>query len=227
MDLKFRQQQSGPETNLVNRFLQGNELLLDKSLIYEVLIEPYAEVGAPDILIVGWSKENAYKWPPERFKLKKDEIKLLHFISTHKSKGVRLDDISTKLGLTPRKVDHFISKLDKAGLIESRKCRYFVKNFNQNFIVRQIITIEAKIKNWKDAFSQAQLNENFATHSYVLIPEETYNENVKNWKNGKIGLITQEGIISKVRKKARKGSLPSSYYSWIINEYIGRNCSVA
>ena len=96
------------------------------------------------------------------------------------------------------------------------------KDFQSKFFIRRIITIEAKIRNWKRALHQAELNQNFASHSYVLLPEKSISENVATSFRGNIGLLAQDDNRVIFKKRAKKGKLPGSYFSWILNEYIGR-----
>lgn len=79
------------------------------------------------------------------------------------------------------------------------------------------------MKNKKKALLQAQVNQNFASLSYILMPEKKIiNHNSKSDICPDIGLITFDGKKAELKKKAKRLQLPGSYFSWILNEHIGR-----
>ena len=225
LQIKFRKGKNGPEAELVNEFLNYYDKLFEKeNLEYSILTEVYAEVGIPDILIVAWDKNLKDNWTPERNNLNRKDLKILHHISSSGKRGFKIDQITKQLGFERRIVKRSVENLKSANLIEFdiEKNTIRVSNLDEVFFIKKIISIEAKITNWKKAFYQASLNENFSSHSYVLLPNNTINNNVLSSIKGNLGLLSHIGDSAKFKRKAKKNKLPGSYFSWVINEYIGR-----
>ena len=101
-----------------------------------------------------------------------------------------------------------------------------ISNKNKLFFIDSIISIEAKIKNWKQAFNQANINTLFSSESYVLFPDKLTvinNGTVDSYFND-IGIFTYNGSDNiNILRKARKVQIPTSYLSWVFNENIGRS----
>lgn len=217
-ELKTRARNKGLESEMVQSFLESNNLFNKSSLNYVILEETYAEIGIPDVLIISWPKINKINWNSERNNLKKKDLKILHHISTSSAKGLKIVDIISQLGYDEKAVSKSLSKLDNSNLIRMRGGKIYIHKFRSNFFIREIVAIEAKLKDTKKAILQAEINRNFSSLSYVLLPEK---KDVKNYTSD-IGLITFNGEKAKVKKKARRLNLPGSYFSWVLNEHIGR-----
>lgn len=217
------QELNGPEAKLVKSFLANEGFFKEEGLEYTVLKETYAEVGIPDILILIWDKNGLSSWTEERRNLTKSDIKILHHISTKGKRGEVLNNIIYQLGFSERKTKKTIQKLLISDLVlQKENGKVYSKDLGNNFFIRKIISVEAKIKDWKSAINQAELNDTFSSHSYVLLPNEKINAKIKSCFDKQIGLLGQEGEKTILKKKARKGDLPKSYFSWVLNEYIGR-----
>lgn len=222
-DIKFRKEKRGPEFDLVVNFLNSSaHKFYNSSFELTQLIEPYAEAGIPDVLLIIWDKTLCKDWKPERNQLTKFDIKILHHISKFGKKGVEIDKISRDLNLDNKHTYKAIHRLITSNLVDESNNKSYIKNLNENFFIKKIISIEAKIGNWKNAFHQAQLNENFSSHSYVLLPIEKVSKDVLSYESGNTGLLAQDGKKLVLKKKAKKTQIPGSYFSWILNEYLGR-----
>lgn len=223
MSIRFRKARLGPEHDLVNKFLDHHkEIFAVKGLEVTVLVETFAEIGIPDVLIILWDKRHHEGWRPERNTLQKNDLKIVHFISSFGQKGIEEEEIVNKLCFSSHQLRKSITNLQNADLITVRHGHIKIKNFNRNFFVRKIISIEAKMNDWKTAINQAQLNQNFSSHSYLLLPKEKVSENVLAACSNEMGLLTYDGQKSSIRRKAVRSNIPSSYFSWMLNEYIGR-----
>ena len=228
LQFNFRKEKEGPENDLVNTFLnQYTHNFEKKNYKFKILKEVYAETGIPDILIVVWEDVNKSDWSPKRNKLDKTDIKILHHISSNGKRGIRFKRILQQLGYSEKSAQKSLKKLVQAELIFFNGMTARIKDFENSFFVREIISIEAKMSDWKNAFKQAQLNENFSSHSYVLLPDKTITENVVSSINGNLGIFSQSEDGAKLKVRAKKAKLPGSYFSWIINEYIGRQLASA
>ncbi|MBO6830200.1 MAG: hypothetical protein JJ876_11650 [Muricauda sp.] len=223
LQLNFRKEIIGPENDMVEAFLNHYiQKFEQKNFKFKVLKEVYAETGIPDILIVVWEEMDKWGWSPKRNNLDKTDIKILHHISLNGKRGIRFKRILEELGYPEKISNKSLKKLVDAELIDFNGTTARIKDFESSFFVREIISIEAKISDWKNAFRQAQLNENFSSHSYVLLPDEAINENVLASSNGNLGILSQSKNGAKLKVRAKKSKLPGSYFSWLINEYIGR-----
>jgi len=220
--IRCRKANKGPEAELVKKFLDFIEIFYNEKFQYTVLIEPYAEAGIPDVLIIEWNQKDLKNWVPQRNNLVKEDIKIMHHVSSFGNRGVKVEKLSNQLGYKMNQVMRSLEKLVDAHLISIEAERAFIKDLSNNFFINKIITIEVKLRDWKKALYQAELNENFASHSYVLLPHSYINERITNSFQGNVGLLAQNENNVVFKKHAKKGKLPRSYFSWILNEYIGR-----
>lgn len=223
LQIKFRKEKQGAEADLVKDFLgYYDNLFKEEGLQYTILTELYAEVGIPDILIVAWDNNFKINWSPDRNKLQKTDIKILHHISSSGKRGIKTLKLINQLGYKEKQIEQALKKLTNADLIDTDNETVRIKDIDDVFFVKKIISIEAKLKNWKIAFEQASLNKNFSSHSYVLFPNETINPNIVSSVSGNIGILAHQGEGAIFKKKAKKSKLPGSYFSWVLNEYVGR-----
>ena len=225
MPIKFKKAKIGPENDLVNKFLKHyRKLFKTKGLEVTVLQEPFAEIGIPDILLVVWDKAARDAWHPDRNILQKDDIKILHFISGFGRRGVTIEGLCQSLSYDCNQVMKTVERLLRADIIAGSGNLIRIKNFKKHFFIRQIISIEAKMNNWREAMQQAQLNQNFSSHSYVLLPEKKITSDILSACDKKMGVLSF-GSKPVLMKRAIKSKLPGSYYSWMLNEYVGRQIS--
>lgn len=218
--LSSRNVKESHENDFVRDFLKANRLFEDKNLDYCILTETITESGIPDIIVVSWEKDNLPKWNPTRRTLEKNDLKILHFIATKRSRGVSYRTIEKKLGFTEKQILQTIRKLEGAELIIRSDNKVVIKDIERNFFLKNIIAIEAKLKNWKKVVEQATLNMIFSSKSYILIPEHRAKNTNYFDHLSELGLITFDGKQVKVTKKAKSNQLPVSYHSWLINEHI-------
>jgi hypothetical protein len=220
MPIRFRKGKPGPEQQLVSRFLDDyKNIFRSEGSQITVLVEPYAESGIPDMLFIIWDKVGDH-WNPVRNSLNRDDIKIIHFISTFGKKGTFKHHISRLLGFSEKQVESSINKLVQSALIDLTN--ELIKLRDDAFFIKQIISVEAKISDWKNAVLQAERNHNFSSHSYVLLPEEKVSETILHEWNYKTGLLTYSHGKPVVKKRAQKSRIPGLYFSWMLNEYPGR-----
>jgi hypothetical protein len=134
-----------------------------------------------------------------------------------------IDKISKELNFSLRDTKKSIEKLNEADLIVvNNKNKVKIKQINKIFFVEEIISIEAKLKNWRKALEQSVNNTLFSSQSYILFPRKHITENlIHTYNNTNIGIISFDRSYSVV-KKAKKQKIPVSLTSWLFNEYIGR-----
>ena len=224
-DVPFRYKQSkeGPELDLVKSFMNSFEKIFQKTnLKVRLFEEPYIDMTIPDIIITFWDDDIFDYWVNERNFLKKRDIKILHHMY-RKGEFLDIDALKKELGYSVREIGNSLERLIKAELLTERDQKFSTVEIKKIFFVETIISIEAKIKNWKKAFEQAWLNESFASESYVLLPQNRINSKIIAYANNlDIGIIGHAKKDVNIIKKPNKKSIPSSYLSWLINENIGR-----
>lgn len=221
--LKYRKRRDGPENLLVEAFLNGFQYLFEfPNLEVSIITEAFLGNSFPDILFVIWDKKALKLWTKGRNDLLRNDIKVLNHLVCSQCEN-DISNISQQLGFSLIEVKNSVERLSKANLITEEKDLVQPKSLEEIFFIRRIISVEAKIKNWKDALLQAQINELSVSHSYILLPDVHINNNLRRTIGStKTGLISQTSDEFKIRKDAVPYSIPASYFSWIINENIGR-----
>src|SRR5690606_26441777 len=92
------------------------------------------------------------------------------------------------------------------------------------FLANRIVSIEAKMSNWRKAIFQAVNNLWFASDSYVLIPDLKNSGNIASYaKDYGIGVIKFDGEKSVELLAPVSNKIPASYGSWIFNEMAVRH----
>lgn len=221
--LKFKRPQKGPESDLIKSFIDDLRSIFEENILESrIFNEPYVGTTIPDIVIAFWDESIFHYWEENRNHLEVRDIKILHHMYL-KENFSDIDILQYDLGYSKSEIEKTLTRLMNADLL-IEKGRYFkTKSLGHIFFVKAIISIEAKIKNWKKAFEQARLNEFFASESYVLLPKSKINQSViKHAAEQNIGLISHRERETNIVKKAIKKEIPVSYSSWIFNENIGR-----
>lgn len=228
VDIRFKKRTDGPESILVNDFLavyNKTNSLIDETIT--VFSEPFTGSGFPDLVIVLWEECKIHKWHPERRNLCNVDLKILHHMITNRN-CYSLKILHDQLGYTTKQLRKSLEKLTNACLVTHSNNNIFrVCSKNDAFFIKSIIAIEAKMKNWKKAFIQAETNLWFASESYVLLPADIINNNViKRAVTSPVGLLSFNDNNYDVISKSEKIKMPVSYCSWIFNETIGRNSHI-
>jgi len=189
---------------------------------YFLLQEPYTGLGFPDLVCIIWNENIKGKWAEERNNLKLNDIKILHHLYNNKIYK-SISKISRELNFSLRDAQKSIEKLNEADLILiNDKNKAKIKKINEIFFVEEIISIEAKLKNWRKALEQSVNNTLFSSQSYILFPQKNITKNlIHEYNDTGIGIISFDSSYSVV-KKAKKQKIPASLTSWLFNEHIGR-----
>lgn len=221
--LSFRSPRPGPESDLVNSMIANLEEFIGPLTHYEILIETYAEIGIPDILLIKYNtKKFKNSFVAERRDLSKTHLKILHHIWSSDQRGKKVEDLIKELGYSERETVKVCEALERVNLLKLVNNRFKVQDRKNAFFIDRIISIEAKISNVKKAIEQAFVNLNYASHSYVLMPHEKITKATRERIPSPIGLLGQQNKRTIKTKAAKSDKIPSSYFSWVINEYIGQ-----
>jgi DNA-binding Lrp family transcriptional regulator len=219
-------QQKTKEYQFLNDFLEINffsKYLSNHELDCTILQEPFTGLGYADLVAVIWNKEIYKKWQTDRNKLIINDIKILHHLYLN-NRYKSISEIMTELGFSKKEVNNSISRLDKAGLLKFTKDnRFKVLKKSEIFYIKEIISIEAKLKDWRRALYQAFTNIYYSSESYILFPEESITRHMlETYNKTDIGIISYKENID-IIKKAKKMTIPANFNSWLFNEYIGRS----
>ena len=221
--LTVRPTRSGPENNLTQEFMHKYiEVLKDRKRHNALFYEPLLPTGFPDIVVATYNPKVFEEWNEDRKQLFVIDFKILYHL--HFVHGSKAEHIESQLGINSKTLVRSLERLLAAGLVRWYAKQWMPRSLKARYAISSIVAIEAKMKNWQDAFKQASMNQWFASESYVLLPIEKPNKQIIK-KSEKLGL----GIYSMpTGKKPRticrpnRGLLPSSYASWFFNEWIGR-----
>ena len=212
------------EFKFLNKFLDSGYFDKFNNNNFTLIQEPFTEVGFADLVCVSWRKPLNDFWTENRNKLTKDDIKILHHLyncSLFKSS----EEIVRELGFSEREVEKILFRLYDANLIVENvnKNRVKIKPLRDIFFIREIIAIEAKLKDWKGALRQSLNNISFASKSFSLLPETTINKHLLDYyKRTDVGLLSFNSTCREV-VKPKRSKIPTNITSWYFNEYVGRS----
>ena len=206
------------ETKYLTKFLMDNS-----KLDYTYIQEPFTGLGYTDLVVIIWNKEILNKWNSDRNKLIIDDIKILHHLYlNNKFKTIPL--VKAELGFSEKKISESILRLSNSRLIKFNKDNQFkALTKSEIFYIKEIISVEAKLKDWRRALYQAFINSYYASESYILFPEKSITiKMLEEYKKTDIGIISFNNNTS-IIKKAKEMEIPANFNSWLFNEYIGRS----
>jgi len=219
-------QKKTKEYQFLNEFLKINffsKYLSNHELDSTILQEPFTGLGYTDLVAIIWDKDIYNKWHTDRNKLLINDIKILHHLYLN-NRYKTISEIITELGFSKKEITGSISRLDKARLIKFNKDNKFkALKKSEIFYIKEIISIEVKLKDWRRALYQALTNMYYSSESYILFPEESITHYMlETYNKTDIGIISYKEDID-VIKKAKKMTIPANFISWLFNEYIGRS----
>lgn len=116
----------------------------------------------------------------------------IHIIANLFDRPLRLFTISERVKSSTIKVRKSLDKLKRSELVDQTNAGAYHLTDWRCFIPSQIITIEAKLQDWKTAIQQASYHKKFSDFSYIAMPsKKCTNENLTNsCKEFGIGLIS-------------------------------------
>lgn len=204
------------ETDFFDRFSRGERTCL------EVIEEPYTGFGYADAVGVIYDQSITDAWTDARSALKDDDIKILHHLYLSK-KGRFPEQLVFELGFPPKRLGKSIDRLCRAEMLTLLKDgRIKNKPTKKIFFLKEIVAVEAKLRDWKGALTQSQNNLSFCSRSYSLMPSSTVKPAVKHHYTGTGVGIVAHGPQSKIEVPSVRRTIPSTLGSWYFNEYIGR-----
>jgi len=213
--VSFRKPRTGPESELVQWFLNNPSVTIPRGCHMTIFQEPRIESGYPDLVVVQWREGRTLDWRPERLKLKAGDIRILQYLSY--AGPASQCSLKTLFG---RDTTSRLERLLDADVIHFRSGIWKARPLKNTFAVQRIIAIEAKMEDIRGGFQQALLNTWFASLSYLLTPHVPRNEGfmVRAAALG-VGLWSQKaGVVH----EPEAAPVPRSYASWLFNEWVWR-----
>lgn len=144
-------------------------------------------------------------------------------------RGASSERIIEQLAISKGSLLEAIEHLFDANVITRKNKKWQPLPIKQTYGIVALHTIEAKVGKWDNVLKQAFLNKWFASESYVMLPIVRPSEsNLTRADSQGIGVFTLTFDKKHIRKyaKAEKGTLPTSYASWLFNEWLGRKLAI-
>lgn len=220
--LAVRKPKDGPEQTMVMRFIESmTSTLLGEDTSVAVFREPRVEGAFPDLVIATFDSRVLAWWPTNRYHLSVQDIKILQSIHTLGAVSPRL--LESSLGFDSRQSVRSLDALCAAELITINGDMWTPVSLEESFGIRRLIAVEAKISARRSVFLQARRNSWYASESYVLIPKtRTLDRQDHNYSSSGIGMFALDCGYVETLVQPTVRPLPSSYISWLFNEWIGR-----
>lgn len=215
---------AGPEAEIVYNFLR---VIMAKYECakgeYAIFLEPKLDTGFPDIVVVKYRRDYFLShWNENRKNLITSDLRLLNFL--YSTNGVTSRDIISMLGVSESSLRKSLGRLESADMITcNTRHTWRPKALMANWGIQSILSIEAKIKDWNSAISQAETNVWFANESYVLFPSRKISAKITADISEKalgVFFINEKQQIRKLLNSSKNVG-PRSYASWLFNEWIG------
>jgi hypothetical protein len=211
----FRSLRLGPEGELLERFLRAPLFAVPSGCEAVVFREPRLPSGFPDLVIVIWNRKKTVRWLPAREELTREDVRIAHYMY---NKGPCTD--KQLKAIFTSSVSKNIERLDAAGVVRVDGLTWQLLPMANVFAAQQIIAVEAKISEWKVGLEQAVLNTWFASESYMLVPSVSSRSSLLDRAKALgIGVWAKDHTPVKPDRAQR---LPSSYASWLFNEWAWR-----
>lgn len=219
MHVRPRRTRPGPEAELLRAMIKA-EFVLGKPLPAVFFHEPDLPTGLPDLVAVYLGNANLCL-SRARLRLNDRHVRLLHYLHTC---GPTADTVvAQQLRLKPEALEELVAQLQSAELVSRRQHILRARPLSRTFAVKYIIAIEAKIRNWAGALQQAAANHWFASQSYILVPQSRVMHRIRERARPLgIGVLVFDGQRVQIAVRAKTRDIPSSYGSWLFNEWALR-----
>jgi hypothetical protein len=214
--MAFRQPTAGPELDLVLQFCNEHLGPSEAGQSLSVFLEPKLESGFPDVVAVYWEPAISNKWPTHRQNLLPQDMNIVQYV--HLAEMLPVDMLVKRFGA--RRASQLMLRLSDAQIVEVRSDGLYRKPLGETFAIKRLVAIEAKVKDWSKGLEQAFQNTWFASESYLLLGVLPQQSNLaKCAKKLGIGVLHKQHSLNNPYLKSNVGTLPTSYASWLFNEW--------
>ncbi len=220
--LKNRVSRTGPELDMVYQFIDTtSQAFKRKKNNLAIFLEPLVDTAYPDIVFAEYAPNLLDDWKDLRNRIEITDMKI--FENLRAMKGGNSSSIIERTHYSYKSILQAMERLLDAGLIERKNGEWKPKPLKEIYSIKRLMSVEAKIGQWGSLLNQADANKWFASESYALSPVKNPKEiTVQRFKDIGVGLYSfSDGKVIEINK-AEKQKLPTSYMSWMFNEWIGR-----
>lgn len=220
--LKNRASRIGPELDMVYQFINTTTQEFNHKINkLAVFVEPMVDTAYPDIVFAEYDPNIIDNWNDFRNRIEVTDMKI--FENLRVMRGGNASSIIDRTHFSYKTVLQAIERLFDAGLIERKNGQWKPKPLKEIYSIKHLISVEAKMGQWGALLNQADANKWFASESYALSPVKKPKETtVQRFREFGVGLYSfSDGKVIKINK-AEKQKLPTSYMSWMFNEWVGR-----
>lgn len=216
----FRQRKLGPETELEDAIVKWIPHYFSN---YEHQLWTGGSVpigaGLPDII--------AATYKPELTCLAETNAHIIQVLAYLRSVGrARLDTISNRIGLSQELIAECLDDLVQVQVVRSKSNSFTISPIWRK-ILPTIVSIEAKVTNWRRAIIQARRNLIFSNKSLVALPKNTA-QRVKShpvFQQFGIGLLAVNNKNEvRVLRRGRSAEPSVWGYYYLLASYIAMNC---
>ncbi len=223
--LKSRTSKEGPELDLVEEFIyEVPKIFKPKMNKLALFIEPLIDGAYPDVVVTEYNPKIIDGWKEQRNLLDKIDFKI--FENLRQYRGLTSTELFKNTNHNYKTLLQCLEKLYDADLIERKQGKWKARPLKETYSVKRLVSVEAKMKEWKTLLSQADANQWFTSESYALSSVKNPRESTINkFRDYGIGLYSLSNQRLVKLNEAKKQSLPKSYMSWMFNEWVGRYVS--
>jgi hypothetical protein len=202
---------------MVQTFLDSLHIKTPRGCSVTLFQEPRLDSGFPDLVVVVWHRATAEKWNPMRLHLQSTDIRVLHYLTT--TGASKKTDVERFFG---PKVADSLDKLEAAEMVRHTRQRYVARPLPKLYATRNIISVEAKVSEWRDALDQAFTNRWFASESVVLLPKVPRGSVLLSQAESLgVGVWSMDDVCC-IDARNKDATPPASYASWLFNEWAWR-----
>jgi hypothetical protein len=212
----FRQPTHGPELDIVNMYCEEHLASLGVNESLSIFLEPKLNTGFPDIVAVFWDKKVSHKWPEARANLTSSDMAIVHHVNL--TGHFPVEQLVKRFGT--RKTSEMMLRLSDSQVAEVKSDEILRKPLSNTFAVKQIVAIEAKVRDWSKGLEQAFQNTLFASESYLLL--ESLPNSQKLFRNAErlgVGILDKNRSVTQPYLRSKVGLLPTSHAAWLFNEW--------
>ena len=222
MKIKARKRRQGRENKIINQALRS-ALPTDQRLDRVVFREPELPTGVPDV-VISYPSRTEFAFNTARSNLTADHLRVLTQLIA--ARRMRIDSLAETLSWSNGAMVKILNDLQEARLVHVRGEFVAPKRLSEIFILRRIVAIEGKVKDWKKGLEQAKANTWFASQSYILVPSRLKAPDlVTRARKLGVGVLASDAGGVKLLVESQKIAIPSSFGSWLVNEWTIRRLS--
>lgn len=210
-----RPRRPGPEQKIENTtVLNMSKLLKSECNLLWIGGSVPLGAGVPDII--------AAIFKPQLLNLARTSKPNISILSYLRATGLaKKDTLARKLSLSSSAIGNQLEAYQEIGAIKKTKNAYCMQDSWKN-LFSEIVSVEAKVSNWKKAGNQAIRNKLFSHYSYVAFPTKVaYRVKTEGiFKGNGLGILGIEGNAMVLIKNAKKSTSFIWEYYYKLAYYI-------